>query len=303
MRALLRRFEPFSDLDPETLCRVERHVRCVSIPAARWLVRRGRTLAHHQFLLSGRIRTHGPDRVIFAGSPLARAAVYPGHEGIETLTAVRVLQIGSRELDFLLDARSIREERIEDPADDWQARFLRSHLMVDLPMLLWQRLLRALTPIDATCGDRLIVEGDASDVRRCFILASGAARVARGGRTLRTLGAGDFFGEDALLSGRPRNASVTMTRSGRVMCLDEADFRAFLLEAVLGGHETAPQGHAFSNLRPIDFPADGAERIRERLEHLDPCACYRVTGGDRALASLALFLLRSRGLKASAGFD
>ena len=41
-----------------------------------------------------------------------------------------------------------------------------------------------------------------------FVIAEGIARVRRGSRTIGRLGLGDFFGEMALLDGRPRSASV-----------------------------------------------------------------------------------------------
>jgi CRP/FNR family cyclic AMP-dependent transcriptional regulator len=44
-----------------------------------------------------------------------------------------------------------------------------------------------------------------------FVIADGTAAVKRGTRTIGTLGPGDFFGEMALLDGRPRSASVVAT--------------------------------------------------------------------------------------------
>jgi CRP/FNR family transcriptional regulator, cyclic AMP receptor protein len=42
-----------------------------------------------------------------------------------------------------------------------------------------------------------------------FAIEEGTARVRRGDQLLNELGPGDFFGETALIEGRPRNASVT----------------------------------------------------------------------------------------------
>jgi CRP-like cAMP-binding protein len=41
-----------------------------------------------------------------------------------------------------------------------------------------------------------------------YVIVEGAARVARGGKTLARLGPSDFFGEISLLDGGPRTASV-----------------------------------------------------------------------------------------------
>jgi len=44
-----------------------------------------------------------------------------------------------------------------------------------------------------------------------FVIADGTAAVKKGTRTIGKLGAGDFFGEMALLDGQPRSASVVAT--------------------------------------------------------------------------------------------
>ncbi|MGZ9159526.1 MAG: cyclic nucleotide-binding domain-containing protein [Candidatus Limnocylindrales bacterium] len=63
-----------------------------------------------------------------------------------------------------------------------------------------------------------------------FIIASGAARVVRGGATVATLGPGDFFGELSVLDGRPRVAQVIA--EGPTVCLALAswDFEAVIME-------------------------------------------------------------------------
>lgn len=63
-----------------------------------------------------------------------------------------------------------------------------------------------------------------------FIVATGGARVVRGGRTVATLGPGDFFGELSVLDGRPRVAQVVA--DGETVCLALAswDFEAVVHE-------------------------------------------------------------------------
>ena len=63
--------------------------------------------------------------------------------------------------------------------------------------------------IDVKAGKVLTREGDRGN--EFFVLLDGAAEVHRGGRKVRMLGAGDFFGEIALVSRSPRTATVTTT--------------------------------------------------------------------------------------------
>ena len=50
-----------------------------------------------------------------------------------------------------------------------------------------------------------------------FLIAGGGAHVVRDGRTIATLGPGDFFGELSVLDGRPRIAQVVA--AGETTCL------------------------------------------------------------------------------------
>jgi CRP/FNR family cyclic AMP-dependent transcriptional regulator len=61
-----------------------------------------------------------------------------------------------------------------------------------------------------------------------FVIADGTATVRRGTRVIGTLGPGDFFGEMALLDGRPRSASVTSDTALRTVRITRAGFNKAL---------------------------------------------------------------------------
>jgi CRP-like cAMP-binding protein len=58
-----------------------------------------------------------------------------------------------------------------------------------------------------------------------FVLRDGAATVSIDGDQVRTLGAGDFFGELALLGDGRRTATVTTTSPAQVLVLFGTEFR------------------------------------------------------------------------------
>jgi len=60
-----------------------------------------------------------------------------------------------------------------------------------------------------------------------FFIASGAVEVVLAARRVR-LGSGEFFGEMALLSGRPRQADVVALTYCRLVVLRKADFERFM---------------------------------------------------------------------------
>jgi monovalent cation:H+ antiporter, CPA1 family len=82
-----------------------------------------------------------------------------------------------------------------------------------------------LVPVFAEPGEKIITRGE--DAEAVFFIASGAVEVSAAGRKIR-LGRGDFFGEMALLSRRPRRSDVQAIGYSALLCLSADDFQRFL---------------------------------------------------------------------------
>jgi CRP/FNR family cyclic AMP-dependent transcriptional regulator len=76
---------------------------------------------------------------------------------------------------------------------------------------------------EAPEGDKLTEEGRRG--REFFVLVQGAVAVRRGGRKLADLGPGDWFGEIAILTHKPRTATVTATSPVRLLVISDGAFR------------------------------------------------------------------------------
>jgi CRP/FNR family transcriptional regulator, cyclic AMP receptor protein len=61
-----------------------------------------------------------------------------------------------------------------------------------------------------------------------FIVMSGAVRIERGGRTIASIGPGDFLGEIALLDGGPRTATAIAETPCRLLSLTYQMFHELL---------------------------------------------------------------------------
>jgi len=59
-----------------------------------------------------------------------------------------------------------------------------------------------------------------------FLISDGTVEVMRDGHDVASLGAGDFFGEGALITGEPHNATVVAKDNLDTYVLGKADFRA-----------------------------------------------------------------------------
>ena len=76
---------------------------------------------------------------------------------------------------------------------------------------------------EASEGERLTEEGRRG--REFFVLVEGTVVVRRGGRKLAVLGPGDWFGEIAILTYKPRTTTVTATSAVRMLVIDDRAFR------------------------------------------------------------------------------
>ena len=100
-------------------------------------------------------------------------------------------------------------------------------------------------------GQAIVERGDPGDAM--YIMLSGVAEVDVGGRYHR-LQRGDFFGEMAVLAGKPREATVKAAEAVEVLRLPADEFQAFLA--------TNPQ-IATGMLKSL------VERLREVQDRLD----------------------------------
>jgi CPA2 family monovalent cation:H+ antiporter-2 len=86
-------------------------------------------------------------------------------------------------------------------------------------------LLLHFVPRTAEPGERIIRRGDAAD--SVYFISQGEVEVSVAGRQIK-LGAGEVFGEMALISGQPRSADVTALDYSTFAVLRERDFRQLL---------------------------------------------------------------------------
>lgn len=64
--------------------------------------------------------------------------------------------------------------------------------------------------------------------REFLVLVDGAAEVRQRGRLVNRLGAGDFLGEIALITGAPRTATVKTTAPTQLLAITARDFKTLL---------------------------------------------------------------------------
>jgi putative iron-dependent peroxidase len=91
-----------------------------------------------------------------------------------------------------------------------------------------ERMAELAREVQAADGDQIIAQGESGD--DFFIVVSGKVIVERDGLVMARLGPGDFFGEIALIDGRPRSASALAAGDTQLLVLDHRGFDALMDE-------------------------------------------------------------------------
>ncbi|MCZ6712157.1 MAG: cyclic nucleotide-binding domain-containing protein [Gammaproteobacteria bacterium] len=145
-------------------------------------------------------------------------------------------------------------------------------------------------------GEPIVTQGESG--HEFYVLCAGHAEVRSAGRCVAHLQPGDFFGEDALITGASRNATVVMTSDGSVMALSAGLFRSDLLSLSVAPAVTQDSairidiGHG-PNSAGLHIPLC---ELRERLGELEPGNAYCIAGGSASQRALATFILAQRGI-------
>ena len=80
--------------------------------------------------------------------------------------------------------------------------------------------------VKVEAGKQLVTEGDAGT--EFFVIIDGRATVARHGQKVAELGAGQFFGDLALLDRAPRNATITADTPMELVVLGQREFAGLI---------------------------------------------------------------------------
>lgn len=94
-----------------------------------------------------------------------------------------------------------------------------------------QRIAKASDEVDVKEGRVLVDQGKTG--HEFFMILEGEASVRRNNRKVASLGPGQYFGELALLSREPRDASVTADTDMKLLILGQREFTG-LLDSVPG---------------------------------------------------------------------
>ncbi len=325
-KKLLKTLEPLGSLTLDKLDELASKSTVEDLPAGRIVFRQGERDKRVIYLLNGQLEVTATGKVrgniIKARTEEAKhpiAPALPRQGTAKTKTNCKLLYIDSDLLEIVMEEdTSGLIEVSELGADDdsaWMLRFLQSRAFLKLPTDKIQTLLMKLEEVPAKKGDIIIQQGDKNDYY--YIIRSGRCAVSRRPAPkakdvqLAVLNAGDGFGEEALITGGVRNATISMLEDGILMRLGKKDFMTDLAAPLINqidekaALDKINSGSLIIDVRRHDEfmqqKVEGSVNIpltmlRVKLEGLNDQRDYILICDDGHRSAAAAFLLTQHGL-------
>jgi len=325
--SLLRSFSPLDGLKNENVRALARKTTLRDLAQGRVLFKEGDTDKRTYYLVSGAVDLLTEGHVvgtIRAGTSDARhplAPVLPRRCTARVATdRIEYISIDSDLLDVLLTWDQTGTYEVGElqaggvAGDDWMTLLLQSRAFHKIPPANLQAVFMRMQRMNYAAGDTVIRQGDDGDY--FYAIVSGRCLVTREtplnreGIKLAELGMGDTFGEESLISGAKRNATVTMTTDGVLMRLGKDDFNTLLNEPMLHwvGYDEAMAivagGGRWLDVRlPSEFEHCHFEAainvplyfVRLKLKTLEQGIPYVVCCDNGRRSSAAAYILSERG--------
>ena len=328
---LLRTFSPLDGLKKESLAALSRKATLKELSSGRMLYRQGDTDKRTFYLVRGEVELRTGETAVAtvrAGTVEARNPLTPGvprRFSARAATDIEFLSIDSDLLDVLLTWDQTGKYEVEElssdnpsSSTDWMTMLLQTKAFHRIPPSNLQAIFMRMSSINTRSGDVVVKQGDEGDY--FYVITAGRCSVTREspmnreGIRLAELGAGDTFGEEALISQSKRNATVAMLTDGSLMRLNKHDFSTLLNEPMLSeiGYEDATELVASGGARwldvrlPSEFEASHLPDainvplyfLRLKLKQLDTGTRYVVLCDTGRRSSAGAFILNERGYDA-----
>lgn len=327
-REHLRHFVPFDSLSDTHLDQILEKAKLVAMPAGKILFKRGELAKQCFYLLSGSVDLSDFQfnlTRVRAGTEEAAHAL----DNVErhtrsaiTKEPAALLVVDRDHLDLVMTWDQAGEYVVtdlgeaEDAHNDWMQHLLRSELFMQIPPGNIQQLFVRFEKRVTTNNEIIIRQGEEGE--HFFVIAQGSVKITRHGAwgetEVGTLGAGQFFGEEALVGDTLRNATVTMTSDGVLMCLGKQDFKRLLRDPLVKSINEFELGELRKKgkLRIVDVRlrweynishVDSAENLplkdlRKKLDALPKDCTWVLTCDGGRRSELGAYLFRESGRKA-----
>lgn len=331
-KKILSRLVPINSLNKEHVEQLASSTKPEQLPAGEVVFHEGDEDRHAIYLLQGEIELGTGSNVlkVLRGGEEATlhplAPYQPRQVTAKARTVIALLRFRSEVLDTLLTwdqssgyvVEDITEDHADEDENDWMAKILQKEVFFRIPPANIQTIFMRMEPVTLSVGENVITQGEEGDYY--YVIKRGHCKVTRKTRSnpngvkLATLGVGDSFGEEALITDAKRNATVTMLSDGELVRLSKDDFMKLLNEPLLNWvnyrDAKAMVENKGAQWLDVRLPTEYEERhfegsinvpffsLRMRLKQLDRATPYIVCCDTGSRSSAAAFLLNERGYDA-----
>lgn len=247
----LRYFVPLSELTSDNFDELVKSIKIETMPANKVLFNRGDMDDYTYYLLNGEIEYtdgDGNKTLLSAKSRQCRFPLEhnrPRQKSALAKTDLHFFRIDNNYLDILLtwDQNKnyvVSEINSGEQTDetDWMTQILQSEIFHKIPPANIQAMFQRIQAVPVLKDEVIMKQGDPGDYY--YMIQNGNCRVLRnaeetGNKELKIadINAGSGFGEEALISNTPRNATIIMNTDGTLMRLSKEDFTSLLKEPAL----------------------------------------------------------------------
>jgi CRP-like cAMP-binding protein len=329
---VLKTCAPLDGLKRENIAALAKKVSIRTMPAGRFLFKEGDTDKRKIWLITGMLELREGEQtvaMIRGGTPEARnplAPTLPRTVSARAMDEISYLAIDSELLDVMITWDQTGTYEVEELRaqlnggtnnDDWMTTLLQTRSFHRIPPANIQAIFMRMQRVPYKAGDVVIKQGDEGDY--FYVIVNGQCTVTRetplnrDGIKLAELSVGDTFGEEALIAGAKRNATITMQTDGVLMRLAKDDFRELMNEPLLQwanydqARDIVARGGRWLDVRlPSEHQNMAIEGslniplyfIRLKLGTLDPKTPYVVYCDTGRRSSAAAYILVERGFDA-----
>ena len=239
--SMVKNFVPFEHLSDQQLAILLQQAVLEHVHKGQTVVKIGDSAQQHIYLLQGvlSLTDSEGETLIDAADNAARQAIahhFPRKAYVLAETDAMIFRLESKILEDIVCWGQVSRCLLADIAQQprysedyfWIQSLMSSRLFQKVPPTNITDVLDKFEPMHVDAGQSLIEQGDIGDY--CYLLKAGVAEVyiddssVNGKKLVASLTAGDIFGEDALVSNKPRNATVIMLGDGVLMRLHKKDF-------------------------------------------------------------------------------
>ena len=332
----LMRLQPINSLLEDQIVELAAQTQEHALPAGKILFKEGDTDTNLIYLIEGQVEilpANGNPFRIKSGSPESRKPLTehsPRRGTAIAVTPILYVRIDSDLVDTMLtwaESASSENEEVIMSGDDiitidtggLKNKMQHSPNFRKLPAANIDLLLEKMEPIRMNAGEVIIRQGDEGDY--FYVIEQGEALVTRmvdddedseDSVEMAHLGEGSTFGEAALISESPRNATVSMQTDGVLLRLNKENFLKLMQDPVQNwisyddAMDKIKEGAIWIDVRStsdfnqghlpgaINIPMNEAHRRSQTLDTDKTYICYCQTGRR---SSAAAFILSQYGLE------